>query len=363
MEQRLRRAVSLNIWQKGLLVCFGAGVGTLVFFGLYAGFPSLVSRITLPAGQQFENLEDLRRAISEPDSQDVTTTHGVTLRSLITPHPSDEIIYTLKPHLDVRFQDAQVLTNSHGMRNPETPTTKPRGVYRLAILGDSYAFGWGVEEADSFPRKLEHKLKQIHKETPAIEVLNFGVPGYGTGQEVASFFEKGAEFQPDAILVYFIFNDFALPFFIRDLASDDPMALAAAVDFTSMKIHPQDSLKLEKRKALLQLLESNRALLRLAQYCEKYEIKLFLALHPDSFEEATYQRLWVLKNSPGRELVVNVRLKPSFDEIVAVRGISQLELRQDADRHPSPLAHALIADLLAEKLSPMLFEKKLKARS
>ena len=48
--------------------------------------------------------------------------------------------------------------NAEGLRGPETSVAKPPGVRRVAVLGDSIAFGYWVSDPDGFPRQLETML-------------------------------------------------------------------------------------------------------------------------------------------------------------------------------------------------------------
>src|SRR5262249_21767368 len=150
-----------------------------------------------------------RQAILDQGSNELNADGTLSLRSLIRPNASDLIIYELKPDLSVQFQKVTVTTNSFGMRGPEVSLVKPPDTFRLAVLGDSYAFGWGVEDDQVFSRVLEQKLEGRLPGGKHPQVLNFGVPGYSTFQETAQFLESGSRFSPDAVLVYFIYNDFA----------------------------------------------------------------------------------------------------------------------------------------------------------
>lgn len=91
--------------------------------------------------------------------------------------PTAEGPYASLPHV------TDVSTNHLGIRNPpfETGSTRPT---RIIVLGDSYAFGWGVAEEQAFPRQLERMLRERHPSV-SIEVLNAGVPGYGLYQQRA----------------------------------------------------------------------------------------------------------------------------------------------------------------------------------
>ncbi len=79
--------------------------------------------------------------------------------------------------------------NSHGMRNDQINLTKTKP--RIAVLGDSFAYGFGVEEKDIFSSKIDYKN---------YEVLNFGVSAYGSDQLLLQLINKVSKFQPDVIL-------------------------------------------------------------------------------------------------------------------------------------------------------------------
>ena len=98
--------------------------------------------------------------------------------------------------------------NSQGRRDKEVSLKKPAGTYRIAILGDSVAFGARVEAKDDFATQLEWNLN-ARSELLHYEVLNFGVPGYGTWQELAVLKEKALAYDPDLVILAFVMNDFS----------------------------------------------------------------------------------------------------------------------------------------------------------
>jgi hypothetical protein len=64
--------------------------------------------------------------------------------------------------------------SAQGLRNAVVAVPKPKGIFRILALGDSYTFGWGVEETDAWPQVLERQLKEKY---PFVEVVNAGMPG------------------------------------------------------------------------------------------------------------------------------------------------------------------------------------------
>ena len=101
---------------------------------------------------------------------------------------------------------APVTINSKGLRNPEIPYEKPAGTYRILALGDSWTFGFRMNEPDAYPRQMERLLAAsaaARGDTRHIEVINAGVVGYSTDQEAAYLRSEGWKYSPDLVLVNF----------------------------------------------------------------------------------------------------------------------------------------------------------------
>lgn len=97
-----------------------------------------------------------------------------------------------------------VRINSKGLRDREYEYAKPAGVYRIIVLGDSFAWGYGVGQGKNFADLLEEQLGA------SVEVINAGVSGYGTDQELLFLEREGMKYQPDLVIVAFATNDFTL---------------------------------------------------------------------------------------------------------------------------------------------------------
>ncbi|MBI1934059.1 SGNH/GDSL hydrolase family protein, partial [Candidatus Peregrinibacteria bacterium] len=99
--------------------------------------------------------------------------------------------------------DAFVRINSNGFRDREHSVTKPNDTLRIAVLGDSMTEARQVDVTQTFWSILEQNLSHcagLEGRTP--EVMNFGVSGYGTGQEYL-LLERIWRFQPDIVLLAF----------------------------------------------------------------------------------------------------------------------------------------------------------------
>lgn len=101
--------------------------------------------------------------------------------------------------------DIPIETNSWGLRDREFGPRTP-GTLRVYAIGDSMVFGHGIPVEDAFPRFLEQILRD--RLGRPVEVVNGGVPGYGTVQ-VAEFFARTVDVvRPDVVtLSIAVFND------------------------------------------------------------------------------------------------------------------------------------------------------------
>jgi len=297
-----------------------------------------------PKGTEFNSLADLRRALQAPvkskSAADGVRENNASLRQIVLSHPDDSIIYTLQPNLDLTFMRARVRTNSCGMRSPERPTIKAPGVFRIALLGDSFAFGWGVDQKDTFAQKLEDNLNRIAAGRKRFEVLNFGVPGYSTFQEVALFEERGLDFSPDAVLVYFVQNDFGMPFFIRDI--DGSGGIFSSMTFVQLgrKLLSPDSLNQQIAKLGL---DPNKALSKLATLSQEHGIKTYLTINPRKSWRRDLSRLPAIKKDPNAQFIP---LREGLLEYITRQNIPEKSLTLSFDPHPSEIRHNILGALL-----------------
>lgn len=96
-------------------------------------------------------------------------------------------------------------SNRLGFRDRDRELKKPAGTYRILVLGDSITMGLGVERTEEvFTHVLERELLGRGY---AAEVLNFGVSGYNTQQEVELLADKGLPFAPDLVILAYCLND------------------------------------------------------------------------------------------------------------------------------------------------------------
>ncbi len=96
--------------------------------------------------------------------------------------------------------------NSLGFRGEEIGRDKPESVFRIVCLGGSTVYSGGVDDFhDSYPRALQTQLNE--RGFASAQVINAGVPGYGTLETLINFQSRTLDLAPDLIIVYHGFND------------------------------------------------------------------------------------------------------------------------------------------------------------
>lgn len=92
-----------------------------------------------------------------------------------------------------------VSTNAEGLRTRVSPPRAP-GRCRIALLGDSTVFGWGVDDGDTVADAAQAAL-------PGTEVLNAGQPGYTSVMAATLFSDAIAAYQPDVTVLFVPMHD------------------------------------------------------------------------------------------------------------------------------------------------------------
>jgi len=110
---------------------------------------------------------------------------------------------------NTREGEAWVRINREGFRGPETSVAKPPGTIRIAVLGDSFTEAQQIAEDKTFSAVIGRALTGCAAlGGRKVEVLNLGVNGYGTAQELMTLRHQAWQFAPDiVVLAVFTGND------------------------------------------------------------------------------------------------------------------------------------------------------------
>jgi lysophospholipase L1-like esterase len=115
--------------------------------------------------------------------------------------------YDLMPGAHQTVNGVLYKINSRGIRDREYDLPKNPQTYRIVVLGDSYTFGDGIPLEDTYAKQLERQLNSNPAIPRKIEVINFGVNGYNTVQELWRLKDKALDFKPDLIILGYYLND------------------------------------------------------------------------------------------------------------------------------------------------------------
>ena len=113
--------------------------------------------------------------------------------------------WTLTPNWQGRHQhhdfDVRYTINKYGYRGQFPNDLQHKDRIRIAIIGDSFSFGLGVNDDDTF-------TTQLNRQQSHIAFLDFSVPGYSTDQQLLLMESRLDRFQADEyILMIYLAND------------------------------------------------------------------------------------------------------------------------------------------------------------
>lgn len=345
-----------------------AAVGGVVFalLLLEAGLRAIPALDRRSGGDLTERLQRSEQATAIADKP-------LGLGGLIRASRNREIVYELKPNLRGRFQKRPLSINAHGMRDVEREVEKPNGTFRIAGIGDSIMFGWGVAQEDSYLAVVERRLNQ-HGRGGHFEALNFACPGYNTHMEVALFEDRVLAFAPDLIVVHFVKNDFDVPHFL--LEAPDPWSLDRSylLEFARGGFHgdlvgvvelggfgrKRQSTILAPYRHMAGETAVRKAMGTLAARAKELGVPVVV-----TFGAASAAQRLLLEEMTATHGFVLAPLSSHAEAYFTAQGIAgDREARRLAirvaphDPHPNPIGHGLYADALLAALTPILLDRQ-----
>jgi hypothetical protein len=129
-----------------------------------------------------------RRAFSEAAADPLTRYHA-------------RLGWESRPGARAEIDGAEIAINEQGQRGPLVPFERARVEQRVLLLGDGFIEGDGVPEASTLRAALESLLVEPRA------VLNAGVAGYSTDQELLAYRESGRRYRPDRVVLGFSADD------------------------------------------------------------------------------------------------------------------------------------------------------------
>ncbi|MEM7350220.1 MAG: GDSL-type esterase/lipase family protein [Acidobacteriota bacterium] len=270
--------------------------------------------------------------------------------------------------------------NGRGLRDRDYPDERVADKNRILVLGDSFAWGYGVAQEETFSERLEATL-------PDVEVINAGVSGYSTDQELRWLEAEGLRYQPDLVILTMAGNDDTLnrrsiayfvypkPFFL--LGTDGALELRN-VPVPRASLSRRVAYQVSRRSALLKLaVDRSAQLARRARRPTRPGIEAAASGAPKPAEPfaltvALVERIrraaagggarlllvttpmYSSPDAPGTyaEFLITLRARGlQVLDVEALEGFSPEAMRLPNDGHWNSTGHAFVAARLTEMIT------------
>lgn len=150
------------------------------------------------------------RALDLPrQGQNITPVNDILRKSAIRglrfePTPNARVVRETPSGPGGESRRIEYRLNAFGGRGAEIPRRDPAR-YRIAVFGDSFTFGAGVAEEETFVARLDAALND-GADRPC-DVLNLGVPRFSTREEVMFMRHLLPGLDPDLVILVMFLND------------------------------------------------------------------------------------------------------------------------------------------------------------
>jgi lysophospholipase L1-like esterase len=298
-------------------------------------------------------------ALRESGRTEVSEVLVPSLKGMVQPSVHDDLVYELKPNRRWAFLGTQVSTNSLGFRDREFAREKAPRALRVVGIGDSIMWGWGIEERDTYLRRLEGSLRAA-LDRP-VEVLNLAVPTYNALQEAAVLKRHGMPLAPDLVIVGYTMNDGTPPAFG---GFTSPRRLRERAELlrrgAELLPDPGDAASRTDEGAL----RVAEAFSRIRALSRPAGVPVALFIYPCDFRaDGPVERPDLPRRLALEEGFHYVDMYPAFEALCRARGIPDLRALAKVlaatphDHHPGVPAHDLVLELLQERVARLLAER------
>lgn len=267
--------------------------------------------------------------------------------------------------------------NPLGFRGPAF-TQKPEGTFRLVCLGDSFTFGEGVRNEDTYAEVAARLLRKQGRQTDA---CNLGVGGYNTTQSLGVLERFGFDLEPDVVVLGFTINDAEPPLFQIDPVSGKSVRRARETAIEAEAAPQKPPARALYRLRLAQAvwkvfhaqnltkqtleyyrsvndpsaagwIESERALREIIAKCRERGIPCIVVMFPLLYELSDAYPLGEIHERVGE--VVTGAGGVFIDLLPRLKGQSPAGLIvHPTDPHPNETVDALAGELVAETISSL----------
>lgn len=261
---------------------------------------------------------------------------------------------------DYEWISKNVVLDKFGYRDFEYELAKPANIYRIYVLGDSYTYGWYINDfSKSYPKVLERALNKSDS-ARKIEVINASRPGFNFKAETERFMNEGVLFQPDMVIVGINPLDLA--------TSEFPPKFTNNKFFKSLRLYWITLGALERKKVALKTYKEIRetyqpetenyrkieeAFTKLKNLTESVGAELVVVVFPQynpsrPNEKYAFEFYHNSVSNIGKKL--NIKIVDLLGLLENVKDKKVLVLNP-TDPHPSELLNEIVGNFLARSIS------------
>jgi lysophospholipase L1-like esterase len=250
-------------------------------------------------------------------------------------------------------------TNAYGFRGPEPALTKPPGVFRIVVIGDSMTMGEGVAEDETYATGLERSLRRAGGDR--FEVLNLGLSGINLRDSLDSRLPTGLKLEPDLLVYGFTVNDLeGLPSYRRSYVPPTQTSWRVLWLTRAARLALRERFALDgSYRAELEenyfrnppvWHEFDSDLRRLALHAKHREICAEVFLHAQLFDHRDWlEPIFAQVERAAREVGLHVTSSvPDFEDV----DVEKLWIAR-GDAHPDAEGHRILARALERGLAAL----------
>jgi lysophospholipase L1-like esterase len=270
---------------------------------------------------------------------------------------SDDLLlrYTYRPGATVRDAGGEMKITDDGLWDRPHVVSKPAGVYRVVVLGDSVPNDPSIPYAKRFPSVLGAQLARGVPPGLKVEIINVTCEGYNTIQEVRLLEKVGMKYQPDLVVLAYVLNDPFLQNGAYRRVGNSFFAFQAAPWFGLIRGASWCAMfaPLQSGYPFDLVVRASLERLRLLSERDRFPVLVVPLPIVERFDDPACLAQY--------DKVIEVARQQGFDAFRMVDAFAGLDYRRflkaDAKNditHPNAMGHERIARRLAESIAPRL---------
>ena len=303
--------------------------------------------------------------------------------------PDSLLGYRYRPNSEVRHMTPEFSVtftiDERGLRKRAEPIPADSTALRILVLGDSFTFGGGNEEKDTWVRVAERTLRETGARRGInVEMTNAGAEGFDTRSELYMLKEWEPKVKPSIVLLAFVANDVytnrpaheppsKIPASQRGVFSLHVVALAKRIAMHNDRLYARLFLLSHRRayyatapdaRVQKQIDITRDLLAEMAAYCRERGIQLLVVSIPQEYAVISEANGFKF---PGVDpSVIDAQLSPhAHDEgVIWVEALPRLsavyrdwhrDLYYRVDGHLTAEGNRVLGDLVAGMLGPRIW--------